>query len=91
MACNYFLNLNVFSISIDIIVYLCPINVFSFSISNKASVYLQIYDPVNLNEYHENALKLFGERYCKNVIDFHFQMTQKGDSLDAKSYSFTKS
>lgn len=38
----------------------------------------------------KNALKHFGERYCKNVIGFHFQMTQKGDSLDAKSYFFTK-
>lgn len=48
---------------------------------------------VYLTGFHEAmkiTLKFFSERQCENVIVFHFQITQKGESLNEKLHSFPK-
>ena len=60
-------------VSIDFLTYFCPIKLFFLS-SISENISLHLYrSPANLNECHENALKLVSEKYYENVIGFHFQ------------------
>jgi hypothetical protein len=72
-----FWNHNASSSSYIFIVYLSTVKLFSFSISEKFSVYG--YGLVKLSKWHENDLILSSERHWEVPIVFLFQMTQKGD------------